>query len=688
MAVAARMRHGRDTLLDRLELGRASISPGGTADLSAAERAVDWLRAGELPGGGIRVHDRHLHAYQEVTGYLIPSLLDVGARDLACRCAEWLIAVQRESGAFVDPDRGEPYVFDTGQALRGLLAARDIVPGAARAAARAAHYLCRSLREGGAGGFPEAYRGSVAAEPIQLYALSPLARYAELAGDRDVREAAARAVAHYLKHPDLLRIGDLTHFLVYQVEALIELGMADRAAGTLAMLGQAQVADGSVRATGAGAWVCLPGLAQLAICWYRTGDPSRADRALAWLERHQRPSGGWRGSHGFGATYFPRRELSWAVKFFLDAARRREIAWRRAYAPEGALGAIGHLPTGPLGRLAIIGDRTNVLARAARVVLADCAIESVEFPIDDSPPFVLSARPEFLPLADRAADAVLVASLAHALDRRAAIREVTRIVRPGGSIVVLGDAPIETWLGDRCAIERRVQLPQGQTVTVARRVERDRMTLASTSAATTAAAPAPGAIDVDAIRFGRVAPVIRRLICLVEPAPGRSVLVVGDPGSHLPLHLARQGARVILEAGRATSALLDACRALDLPATAFAVSTGADASPQDEGSIDAIVAVDPSADLFAAGSVVAAALARHPVPRLIVALPLSADVTGSQRVRLDSGLPMSTLLSWFGKIAPAPEIEVIAAHSMHGEERSGPHWLIASGPPVPGPMST
>src|SRR5262245_51332519 len=94
----------------------------------APARALAWLRAHELDTGGIRGHSRHARAYPEVTGYLVPTLLEYGERDLATRLVHWLLSVQAPEGFFTDPDAGMPYVFDTGQGLRGLLAAAGTLP--------------------------------------------------------------------------------------------------------------------------------------------------------------------------------------------------------------------------------------------------------------------------------------------------------------------------------------------------------------------------------------------------------------------------------------------------------------------------------------------------------------------------------------------------------------------------------
>ena len=65
-------------------------------------------------------------------------------------------------------------------------------------------------------------------------------------------------------------------------------------------------------------WVCATGLAQLAIAWWKLGQREPAQRAFRCLQRLQNPSGGFYGSYGAGAQYFPRQEISWAAKFFID----------------------------------------------------------------------------------------------------------------------------------------------------------------------------------------------------------------------------------------------------------------------------------------------------------------------------------------------------------------------------------
>ena len=56
------------------------------------------------------------------------------------------------------------------------------------------------------------------------------------------------------------------------------------------------------------------------------GETARANQAIAFLERLQNPSGGFFGSYGVAADYFPAEEISWASAAAVDACQRRIAA--------------------------------------------------------------------------------------------------------------------------------------------------------------------------------------------------------------------------------------------------------------------------------------------------------------------------------------------------------------------------
>lgn len=291
-------------------------------------RALEWTRNHEARHGGIRVHSGRRDAYPEVTGYFIPTLLDYGETDFAARCIRWLVRIQRPDGGYTSAS-GVPYVFDTAQALRGLLAGASLSPPAGEAARRAAEYLCAEMADGGRHGFGTRY-GDRTPEAIHLYVLPPLYDAAKVFREARYREAADQCLEFYLAHEGALHVDDLTHFLAYELEALLDVGRSGPALAVLETLRGRQAADGSVAGRGGVTWVCTPGLAQLALCWYKTGERDPADRAMDWLEEHQQPSGGFMGSYGPGASYFPNVEIPWAAKFYLDAC-----SWKRKTGSDG-----------------------------------------------------------------------------------------------------------------------------------------------------------------------------------------------------------------------------------------------------------------------------------------------------------------------------------------------------------------
>jgi malonyl-CoA O-methyltransferase len=431
-------------------------------------RALEWVRAHELRSGGILVHSHHGQAYQEVTGYLIPTLRDYGERELATRLVGWLLAVQTADGASTDPYQGEPYVFDSGQVLRGLLASVISVPAAREAARRAADWLCAQMVDGGRGGFGPRYAGSIP-ESVHLYVLPPLYEAGKLLREQAYQTASDRCLEYYVKHPDALRLSSFTHFLGYELEALIDLGHVDLAVPVLEALRRVQSEDGSVRGAGDVQWVCAPGLAQVAICWYKTGQWEPADKALAWLDAHQRPSGGFLGSYGPGASYFPHDELSWAAKFYLDANVLRVLAFFERHADsfpshvamdDGRTQAILSVVK-PGDQVLEVGCGKGRFLKAVRQALPETECVGV-----DISPALLRHLPkgvrglrgslEVIPCPDDSFDVVFsVEAIEHSSNREASVAEMTRVARPGGWVVIidkqqahwgrLSCPPWETW---------------------------------------------------------------------------------------------------------------------------------------------------------------------------------------------------------------------------------------------------
>jgi malonyl-CoA O-methyltransferase len=308
---------------------RAVPAPAGLDGASAAAVAcaVRWVKNNQVPGGGIAVHHRTTDATQEVTGYLIPTLMDVGEQELAIALARWESGVQRDDGSLAAPD-GVPYTFDTAQVARGFLAVLDHVPALEPNLRRACDYVAGQIGSDGRVNSAsldmwKLTDGSVLTDYCNLYVLPPLIEAGERLGEPRYIEAARRAVEYFRRKSDLVTFkreaATFTHMFGYMMEALVDLGELDLAERGLAQAEAIQRPDGSIPAYPGATWICSTGMAQLAIAWLKLGRREPAVKAVRYLERLQHLSGGFFGSYGRGAIYFTREEISWAVKFFIDA---------------------------------------------------------------------------------------------------------------------------------------------------------------------------------------------------------------------------------------------------------------------------------------------------------------------------------------------------------------------------------
>jgi malonyl-CoA O-methyltransferase len=136
---------------------------------------------------------------------------------------------------------------------------------------------------------------------------------------KEYEDAAKFVLEHYKQREDLVPFNRLSHFHAYAMEALCEMGELELAKRGMADVEKCQRRDGSIPAYPDVEWVCSTGMAQYAIVWYTLGKKDLADKAMRYLETIQNKSGGFNGSYGKGAKYIAGAEISWGVKYFLDA---------------------------------------------------------------------------------------------------------------------------------------------------------------------------------------------------------------------------------------------------------------------------------------------------------------------------------------------------------------------------------
>lgn len=440
------------------------------------QKAIQWVQHNHLNGQAIPITDRQRRPYPEVTGYYIPTLLSIGEITLAEKCARWLVSVQNPNGSFSLSDPNICYVFDTGQVIRGWVSILDRLPELAKPLERACEWIIQTSDPmtgrfqcpAPGGDWSLGSRGEVN-EGIHLYVIQPLRDAARLLNKPAIQIAADRALAFYLQNPsitDFARTNALTHFYGYIQEALFELGFIAEARKGMASLAQFQQNNGAVPGYFDVSWVCSTGLAQLAKVWYFLNETKRADAAMAFLSQLQNGSGGFYGSYGVNASYFPMDEISWAVKYVIEAEQLR-IARHfdqtaHQYAPsiqqeDGRVKAIlGELKNARRvldagcgkGRYANLIKQLYPHIEMHAVDVSDEMLRHVSQNIDTK-----KASIQSLPYPNGVFDCVYcVETLEHVPNPEAAINEMVRVLAPGGRLVIIdknlekqGALKIETW---------------------------------------------------------------------------------------------------------------------------------------------------------------------------------------------------------------------------------------------------
>lgn len=397
------------------------------------------MRRHVTPDGALVVSNVNSTPYPETTGYAIPTMLQSGERSLALSMAKWLVRVQEPGGAFRGPD-GRPYVFDTAQALRGLLAVRGLVPEAEMAATRAANWLLAQVDEvSGAWPLPETPAWAGIPEAVHLYAILPLQKSLAARGLLERNRRVIKRLRNY--YANRIHVRTNTHFLGYVAAGLAELGLPKRAR----------------RVSRMAAIPTWPGTAQLSETMFALGDWESGARLLNQMAMAQSKNGGWTGS---SAGYFENEEVTWAAKFYLDACRGMRRAWfeRHSASIAGTISAsddrllaiLDTVAEAPSGRILDAGCGRgrylhHLVARLPRAEFHGC--DPTQSLLGDLPPSVQGRLGELtnLPYPDTYFDAVFsVEALEHCVFAEQALREMTRVTRRGG-IVVIVDKDITHW---------------------------------------------------------------------------------------------------------------------------------------------------------------------------------------------------------------------------------------------------
>lgn len=421
-------------------------------------RAMDWLlRRADQPGlspGGPRSSP-----CPGLTAAALVTLADYGQVARAANWVDWLLSSQLAEGAFSDACLVRPSLWNTALATDGLLALLDEVPRARSAIERAGQWLAERIDLSGRLAPPDERDSAFdhgLPRGMRVLGLPALCRAAQRTGRSDWRRLYERARQQALRQVQLETMHGPTHWLAAYAGAILELGGADQLRESAAWLHRLQHKSGAVgcdlgRPLASASTVATSHLADI---WYQLGEFERADRALAWLRRWQRPSGGFMGSHGRQANYFPRQEAAWSAVRFLNTAQRqvacsfqndRQLLPHDLDPADGRLRAVldwaDQFPPGAM--LADVGCGSGrflrqLAARSSAMRLV--GIDPSQRALQNLPRGVEGRVGSLLriPARNGSFDGVLaVESLEHSLLPERAVQELCRVVRPGGQILII-----------------------------------------------------------------------------------------------------------------------------------------------------------------------------------------------------------------------------------------------------------
>ena len=433
------------------------------------KKAVKWMMNNSIDGEGIICNTDLRRSYPEVTGYYIPTLLRWGYRKLACSYAAWLCSVQKPDGSWYNTEDTAAYIFDTAQILKGLLAVRGIMPQVDRNIIAGCEWIFTCMGEDGRLITPvkDAWGTDtdVCDEIIHIYCLSPLLEAARIFERPEYKQKALQVWDYYRQnyYDKIMNFSLLSHFYAYLMEALLDIGEVDMAREAMGKMEAYQKPSGAVPAFHDCDWVCSTGLFQLSLVWFRLGEIERGNRAFAYACKLQNESGGWYGSYlsednpHENNTYFPASEISWAVKYFLDALYYKNVAEFEASSDE----FLPHIGKGD-GRYQVILQESRSLPESAdRMILdvgcgkgrylknlaedlPDCQYAAVDLSrtvmdfFDSDIAVKRQGTMTNIPFDDNTFDLVFACeSLEHAIDIENALREMGRVTKPGGKIVII-----------------------------------------------------------------------------------------------------------------------------------------------------------------------------------------------------------------------------------------------------------
>lgn len=444
------------------------------------DKAIQWIYKNTLDNKGIAVSSKEKFVYPEVTGYYIPTLLRWGEKRLAQSYAKYLCSIQKTDGSWYDHADTNPYVFDSAQVLKGLLSIRDLLPEVDSHIIKCCDWLLKHVSPEGrlftdstdAWGDDENF----CSELVHTYCLTPLEEAATIYNRSDYHEAAIKIKSYYLQNykEKILHFSLLSHFYAYVMEGLLDMGEKNLIQEAMNNIDDFKLKDGAIPGLNNVKWVCSTGLFQLALVWYKLGELEKGNQLFDYACSLQNATGGWYGSYPTSvlnrfargqqkAYYFPKAEISWANKYFLDA-----LSWKTKLEFEKMSSIFIEEINSQDGRYQLVAKtlkaRATLLPRPLNICDVGCGkgryLKNLIMEMPEHNYYATDISENVMkhitgvkekrvgtltniPYRDESFDYVYVCeALEHALNIEASVQECLRTLKPKGILLII-DKPIE-----------------------------------------------------------------------------------------------------------------------------------------------------------------------------------------------------------------------------------------------------
>ncbi len=412
--------------------------------LTSPTKVLRWLRSNECPTGGIVSYDDAVVGSPGLTAALLSTLFRNGEQDMASRCAQWLIDTQDLDGSYPVRETHSNRFLETVLVLRGLTAVRQMHSMVEKTVRRAGGYIFRSLNRFSDENSVFDSQFSAIEECMGLGALSAANKLLNVSDFQKLIESRIGKLSVYETQPQA-PLDTITELL----DALIDLNQVQLARQILKELDNYQDNSGLIPVRPRAHWVSTAGITHLALCWQRVGQHDRLESVVKWLEQRQRPTGGFHAGYGWRAPFEFRKESAWTAKWYLDAHYFRVLHFMErevtaSYIPkeDGRFVALMNLIR-PGDNVLEVGCGRGRYLRAIRSTFPDVRCTGADIVpslLANIPPEIstIEASMEAVPSPDNSFDVVFsVEALEHSANFQAAIREMSRIAKPGGWLAVI-----------------------------------------------------------------------------------------------------------------------------------------------------------------------------------------------------------------------------------------------------------